>query len=375
MRSDFVCQKSVMPLKDIALTFVPQLGVRGAAHLIDVFGSAEAVYQASESDLKYRAALREDIARDIASGRGLPEAEREMEYCRRHSIVPLGSGDSRYPRLLREIDDFPTVLYVRGNVEALQRRSVAFVGTRKISSYGQRVSDELVRSLVDVVPDVAVVSGLAYGVDGACHRAALAAGAVTIGVVANSLPSITPATHERLAEDMMAHGGAVVTELNSQCRQNGRYYIPRNRIIAAMTAGVVVVESPEVGGSLSTAAFADGYGRSVMAVPGRLTDLNSRGCNRLISNRRAQMVLSGSDIAQELMWELGVASPVPAPQRQPLTADEERLLALFDSDAVSIDWLQERSGVSIGELSLTLMTLELSGAVRQLPGKRYEKLI
>ena len=364
-----------MPLKDIALTFVPQLGSRGAAYLVETFGSAEALYAASMQEIIERTDLHESIAREIVSGRGLREAERELEYCRRHDITPVGATDPCYPALLREVEDRPAVLYVRGNVEALSRRAVAFVGTRKISSYGQRACDEMVRSLVEAVPDVAIVSGLAYGVDAACHRAALACGATTIGVVANPLPAVTPTVHNHLAEDMIAHGGAIVTELNSQCKQNGRYYIPRNRIIAAMVAGTVVVESPEAGGSLSTAAFADGYNRSVMAVPGRITDTNSRGCNLLIRNRRAQAVLSGRDVAEELMWELGVGPQESVPERQPLTEDEERLMSFFDADPQTIDQLQERSGVSLGELSLTLMTLELSGAIRQLPGKRYEKLL
>lgn len=364
-----------MPLKDIALTFVPQLGSRGAAYLVETFGSAEALYAASMQEIIERTDLHESIAREIVSGRGLREAERELEYCRRHAITPVGATDPRYPALLREVEDRPAVLYVRGNVEALSRRAVAFVGTRKISSYGQRACDEMVRSLVEAVPDVVIVSGLAYGVDAACHRAALACGATTIGVVANPLPAVTPTVHTHLAEDMIAHGGAIVTELNSQCKQNGRYYIPRNRIIAAMAAGTVVVESPEAGGSLSTAAFADGYNRSVMAVPGRITDTNSRGCNLLIRNRRAQAVLSGRDVAEELMWELGLEPQEPKRERQPLTEDEERLMSFFDADPLTIDQLQERSGVSLGELSLTLMTLELSGAIRQLPGKRYEKLL
>lgn len=363
-----------MPLKAIALTFVPQLGVRGAAYLIECFSSAEAVYAASLTELVVRASLREDVARSIVAGRGLREAERELEYCRRHAITPLASTDSRYPPLLREVEDFPAVIYVRGNVEALSRRSVAFVGTRKISSYGQRMCDEVVRGLAEIVPDVTIVSGLAYGVDSACHRAAIASGVATVGVVANPLPAITPTAHEHLAADMVARGGAVVTELNSQCKQNGRYFIPRNRLIAAMCAGTVVVESPEAGGSLSTAAFADGYGRTVMAVPGRVTDNNSQGCNLLIRNRKAQMILSGRDIAEELRWELALEHTEPPRESQPLTSEEERLLSLFDSEPITIDVLQERSGLSSGELSLTLMTLELSGAIGQLPGKRYEKL-
>ena len=165
-------------------------------------------------------------------------------------------------------------------------------------------------------------------------------------------------------------------QLNSQTKQNGRFYIPRNRIIAALSAGTVVVESAESGGSLSTAAFADGYNRSVMAVPGRAVDANSLGCNLLIRNRKAQMVLSGRDIVEELRWELGL-DEMPHSKRDliPLTDDEARFMTYFGDEPVAIDVLRERSGMSLGELSLMLMNLELSGAVRQLPGKLYEKLI
>lgn len=365
-----------MPIKDIALSFVPRLGTRAAVHLLECFGSAEAIYSASAQELITRAELREEIARSIASGAGLREAEREAAYCLHHGIEVIASTDERYPALLREIDDYPTVIYLRGNVEALQRPAVAFVGTRKISSYGQRMCNELVEGFAHAAPGAVVVSGLAYGVDSACHRAALQHGATTIGVIANPLPQITPAAHQHLAEDMIAHGGAVITELSSQTKQNGRYYISRNRIIAGMAAGTVVVESPETGGSLSTAAFADGYNRTVMALPGRTTDLNSRGCNLLIRNRKAQAILSGEDIAREAMWDMGLdLIETPKREPQPLTDDEARLIAFFDDVPMTIDTLLMRSGLDAGELALHLMTLELSGAIRQLPGKQYEKLI
>lgn len=365
-----------MPLKDIALTFVPQLGTRGAAYLINYFGSAEAVYAASREELTQGAMLREDAVRNILSGCGMREAERELTYCRKNGVVPIASTSPLYPRLLRETDDFPAVLYVCGNLEALNTRMVAFVGTRKMSSYGQLMCERLVSELKESVPDVTIVSGLAFGVDGACHRAAIACEATTIAVLANPLPEIAPSAHERMAAEFISRGGAIVSELNSQTKQNGRYFIPRNRIIAGMSAGTVVVESPESGGSLSTAAFADGYNRTVMAVPGRVTDGNSRGCNLLIRNRKAQIVLSGRDIANELMWDLELDTIEESPREPlPLTDGESRLLAYFDSEPVSIDALQQRSGLSLGELSLTLMNLELSGVIRPLPGKRYEKII
>lgn len=365
-----------MLLESIALSFVPNLGVRGAVHLVECFGSAEAVYAASEADLIERADLRRDIAASIVQRKGFSEAERELAYCSRNGITPLCSSNEAYPRLLREIDDYPIVLYVCGDVSALSRPSVAFVGTRKMSAYGQRMCEELVSSLKAVVPDVSIVSGLAYGVDGASHRAALMAGATTVGVLANTLPSVMPVANERLAAEMVARGGALVTELNSQSKQNGRYFIPRNRIIAGLCAGVVVVESGESGGSLSTAAFADGYNRQVMAVPGRASDSSSRGCNMLIRNRKAQLILSGEDIARELMWELGLESePREVREALSLTDEERAFMDLFDSEPIGIDELQARSGLSSGELTLMLMNLELSGAIRPLPGKRYEKSI
>lgn len=365
-----------MPLKDIALTFVPQLGLRGAAYLINYFGSAEAVYAASREELVEGAMLREEVARNILSQCGMREAEREMLYCQRNGVTPIAASSPLYPRLLRETEDFPVVLYVCGNVEALNSRMVSFVGTRKMSSYGQLMCDRLVSELKEAVPDVTIVSGLAYGVDGACHRAAIACGATTVGVLANPLPNIAPSAHERMAAEFISRGGAIVSELSSQTKQNGRFFIPRNRIIAGISAGTVVVESPEAGGSLSTAAFADGYNRTVMAVPGRVTDGNSRGCNLLIRNRKAQIVLSGQDIANELMWDLGLDSVAEPPREPlPLTDAESSLLAYFDSEPITIDVLQQRSALAMGELSLTLMNLELSGAIRPLPGKRYEKII
>lgn len=364
-----------MRLEDIALTFVPQLGVRGIAHLLECFGSAEAIFSASLAELRERGSLREDVARNVVAHKGFAEAERELEYCHRNNLTALASTDEKYPKLLREIDDYPHVLYVRGEVAALSRRAVAFVGTRKMSPYGDRMCNAMIKTLAEAVPEVSIVSGLAYGIDGAAHRAALAAGAVTVGVIANPLPNVTPTVNERLAAEIVGRGGAIVTELSSQTKQNGRYFIPRNRIIAGLSAGVVVVESPAEGGSLSTASFADGYGRSVMAVPGRVTDENSRGCNILIRNRKAQAVLSGRDIVAELMWELDLEDmPKEQCEPQPLTSVEERLLACFGDSPVHIDTLLEQSGMSSGEVSLHLMTLEMSGAIRPLRGGMYEKL-
>ena len=375
------CESMVdsMKIEDIALVMTRGLGVKGVAHLLEVYGDAEAVFRASKQELMQRAELREDIAQALATREGWSAAEREIAYCRRHSIKAIASTDEEFPPLLREIPDYPHVIYVRGNVEALSRRTVSFVGTRRMTHYGERACSELISGLAARVPDLCVVSGLAFGIDAAAHRAALLNNIPTVAVVANPLPEVTPTQHTALAEDIIAHGGAIVTELSSATPKKGCYYISRNRIIAALGSGTVVVESHAGGGALTTAQFADDYNRSVMALPGRVTDSASSGTNHLIRSRRAQLVTSAEDIINELMWELNVPA-TPSTQSDlsalDLTPDERGLLGCFrTSDPLSVSELMELSGMQSGELSALLMSLELAGAVRLLPGNMYEKLL
>lgn len=369
-----------MGIEDIALTMTPGLGVRGAVRLLECFGDARTIFSASREELVHFADLRPDVADAVAARRGFAPAEREAEYCRRHGIVALASTDAEYPDLLRNIPDYPHILYVRGSVAALSGRCVALVGTRAMTAYGQEVCSRIVADLAACVPRLTVVSGLAFGIDAACHRAALAADVPTVGVVANALPEVTPAQHVRLAEEMIARGGAVVTELSSRTKQNGGYYVARNRLIAALGAGTVVVESDVRGGALITAKSAHGYDRTVMAVPGRITDRCSRGTNHLICTQVAVPVRSGREIAEALRWEFGLpAEPAPSPAAAAtpdLTADDRRVLGCFrDDDPLAFDVLVERSGLDAGSLNALLVGLEFGGAVRQLPGNRYRKLI
>lgn len=367
-----------MKIEDLALVMTHGLGAKGVAHLLEVYGDAASVFRASESDLVERAEMRETVARAIVRHEGWAAAEREAEYCRRHTIHILASTDEEYPSLLRETPDYPHIIYVRGEVAALSQRCVSFVGTRRMTPYGERACSEIIGGLAARVPGLCVVSGLAFGVDAAAHRAALLNNVPTVAVVANSLPEVTPAQHTALAEDIIAHGGAIVSELPSSARQNGQLFVTRNRIIAALSCGTVVVESHIGGGALTTAQFADGYNRSVMAVPGRATDSASRGTNHLIRSRRAQLVTSAEDVINELMWDLELP-PEPTIKIDPaldLTPDEKGLLCCFrNTDTLSIAELMELSGMQSGELSALLMSLELTGAVRLLPGNIYEKLV
>ena len=368
-----------MILEDLAIGFVPNLGARGVVHLLDVFGNTDRIYAASEEELRVRAQLRPDIARSIAQRVGFAEAERELHYAAKHDIEITAYGDTLYPHLLAEVSDRPHILYSMGDLSPFTSPHIlSIVGTRRITPYGEKVCFHLVRELAEMFPDLVVVSGLAFGVDAAAHHAALGAKVRTVGVVANALPKVSPSHHTALAKDIVAKGGAIVTELNSATKQNGNFYIPRNRIVAAVSEGLLVVESPANGGSLSTVQAADSYARTIMAVPGRIGDAMSVGTNHLIKSNMAHLVTSAEDIASALGWKVEGAVPERlhyAPRDvSPL---EAQILACFvdGGDPVSLDDIAEHCSITTAEASAALLDMELSGVVRQLPGKFYDKTI
>lgn len=367
----------VVVIEDLALTMTAGLGVKGVVHLLDEFGSAERIFAASEAELRGVAQLRGKAVENLLGRSGFAAARHEEAYCRKHGLRAVASTDADYPPLLREISDYPHVLYIKGAVEALQGPCLSMVGTREMSPYGGRIGSDLIRELAERIPDLVIVSGLAFGIDAVCHRAAMNCGLRTVAVVPCALPEVMPASHAHLAQEIVETGGAVVTELPSITKQAGDLYPARNRIIAGLSEGTVVIESPVGGGSLQTANYADGYGRTVMALPGRAGDKTSLGSNILIRNQKARIVLSAEDIVQELGWDLRpkMVRPVQPREEIPLTADEQGLLGCFRTDdPLSLAELQELCGLDPGALSVLLMGLELSGAIRQLPGNRYERL-
>lgn len=364
-----------MILDELALAFVPDLGARGVAHLMEIYDDAEAVYAQKEHNLILCAELRRDIATRITQKVGYAEAEREMAYCQKHGIKITSYIDKDYPPLLREAADRPHVIYSVGDIEALQSPHIlSVVGTRRITPYGESVCAKIIPELAEMFPDLVVVSGLAFGCDAAAHRAALAAKVRTVGVVANKLPDVTPAQHRNLAKDMVENGGAIVSELSSQSKQNGAYYIPRNRIIAGVAEGLLVVESPSNGGSLSTAKAADAYSRTIMAVPGRITDSRSDGTNHLIKSNAAQLVTSAHDVATALGWEIPGAKPEKmrfAPHQVTLKERAVYNVVAESPDGLTIDQIVELTALSVSEANTILLNMELSGYMRQLPGKIY----
>ena len=366
-----------MVIEDLALLFIRGLGSRGIVHLIDHFDSAEAIFSAPLNALINDAKLRKDVAERIVAGEGMQEAKREIEYCRKNQIYPIAATDEEYPETLRETSDRPHVLFVKGNIEALHMHTLSMVGTREASPSGIHAADKIIAGLAAQLPDICIVSGLAYGIDSACHRSALAHNVTTVAVVADILPNVSPAPNRNLADEIIRQGGAIVSELHSQSKQNGQLFIARNRIIAALSMGTIIVESPASGGSLATADIADSYGRTLMALPGRITDTQSFGSNNLIRCGKARMVLTANDVMEDLGWS--TIQPIEAiaetSSLAKLNPTEQLIYKAFDT-ATTLDWatLIATTGLTMGELAMALMDMELKGVVRCLPGKRYERI-
>lgn len=365
-----------MTIEDFALLFTRGIGSRGAAHLIDYFGSAEALFGASRAELIEGAGLRTELAERILAREGMSLAEREIKYCRKHNIRALAATDEEYPSLLRDTPDRPHVLFVCGDVAALAGSMLSVVGTRAMTPHGQHITTSLVGDLATMVDDLVVVSGLAYGVDAAAHRAALAHGVRTVAVVANALPDVTPAAHRSLADDILRNGGAIVSELHSATRQNGTLFLARNRIIAGLSAATLVAESPASGGSLATADIADSYHRVVLALPGRASDSASFGSNNLIRTGKARLVLTAADVLEDVGWQCSVSTQsCTESETLQLTDAQSRIYDIISSEqTIDMDTLLARSSMSFGELSMVIMELELKGVIRCLAGRKYEKI-
>lgn len=373
-----------MNINDIALSLEDGVGALTAAALLEEFGSAEAIYAASPSELT-RAGLREGLALQIARKEAHRRAAAELKYIDKHGITAVASTDEDYPPLMREAADHPHVLYVCGDVNALTLRCVSIVGTRQFDTYGDVMCDRLVKGLAERVPGLCIVSGLAFGVDMSSHRAALRHGVPTIAVIPNALPNPVPASNAGIVREIVARGGAVVTELHSNSKQKGNFYIPRNRLIAALSEGTVVVQSDLGGGAMTTADFAFGYNRLVMAVPGRATDKTAKGPNWLIKSNKAQMVCNGEDVIRTLGWDLTVESVGPrvtpaveagfGAEAGAISVDAAGLLGCFrGGDAVSVDLLSELSALNHSELAPILLELEFAGKITRLPGGLYERI-
>ncbi|MCB0632037.1 MAG: DNA-processing protein DprA [Saprospiraceae bacterium] len=357
-------------LYQIGLTQLPLVGPVNARQLIAYCGSARDVFTARKKELLLIPGIGEQIARSILEQDVLQIAERELHFIEQHQIQALFYLHKDYPARLRAYNDAPVLLYYQGNAGLDHPRTVAIVGTRKPSIQGLQSCEALVEGLRAY--DVQIISGLAYGVDICAHRACLAAGVPTLGVLGHGLARIYPAGHRTVARQMCEQGG-LLSEYTSITQPEREHFPMRNRIVAGLCDALIVVETARKGGSMITANFANDYNKDVFAFPGRRNDPHSEGCNLLIKSHRAALIESAEDIAYVMRWEENDQNrPIQTQLFIELSTEEKLIVDLLrEQDTVGIDRLTLATQLKGSTLATLLLNLEFKGMIKTLPGKRY----
>lgn len=368
----------------IALNMTPGVGPRAATKLLERFGSADAVFHGRRSELESLRMKPETIESLIK--RDLHErAEQELDRVKSIGGDILILDDGSYPALLREIDDPPPVLYVKGDWQAcFDQPGVGVIGSRMCSTYGENASEMLSRDLAS--RGITIISGLARGIDAAAHRGAMRGQGRTIAVMGTGIDAVYPRENTKLVREIIDSGGCLVSQFplgTPPLKDNFPY---RNRIISGLSLGVLIVEASERSGSLITARLASEQNREVMAVPGNITSGNSFGTNYLIKSG-AKLVQQWQDVVAELPSEVAASILPPkieneAATREPakapadLSENERKVWSLLTPDgSTHIDILLETSGLSFGDLNTALVGLDIRDLIRVLPGKHYARRI
>jgi DNA processing protein len=364
----------------LTLSLVPGIGPRLTAALLERFGSAGAALRASIAELSAVPYITPRLAESITQAPAHADAAAELERMERHGVRLIALGTPEYPPPLANIPDPPYLLYVRGTLTVADANAVALVGSRGCTDHGRRVAARLSAGLARA--GVTVVSGLARGIDGTAHRAALEAGGRTLAVLAGGLSRIYPPEHTELAREVEA-SGAVLAETRMEQEPLAGLFPVRNRIISGLSKVVVLIEAAQKSGALITARHAAEQGRTVMAVPGPVDAPSSGGTHELI--RTGAVLCRGvEDVLEELHGVSAMATaakkaasaPVapPAPSGPPVGLDEaQRRIWEMLTEACHLDQLVQRLGLAVPQVSGALMMMEMKKVVRRLPGNRYER--
>ncbi len=352
----------------LALNAHPKIGSQTIKKVLAAFPDLEKMWQRAEPEILRN--FEPKIADLVIEARSQFDPERELERLKKYDIGYITMSDKDYPDLLNEVHDCPAVLYVKGNIAALKMPSIAIVGSRRYTSYGKRVARQLAASCVEA--GLSVVSGLALGIDGEAHRAVVENGGITVGVLACGVDKIYPGSHTELAREIIKSGGAIISEQPPGTEAFKQNFPARNRIIAGLSLGTLVIEAAEKSGALITAYCALEYNREVLAVPGNIDSEFSKGCNLLIQ-KGAKLVAKIEDVLEEFNLEARkVESRVKA--MAPLTEDEDRIITLLGSGERHVDELVSETRVNIIALNSALTTLEMKGMIENVGGGRYRKI-
>jgi len=358
----------------LALQRVKGIGDINAKKLISHCGSAKKVLTEKRKNLEKINGIGSFILKSLFDVANLKAAEIELKYIQKNAIETLYFKDANYPERLKHCVDGPILFFKEGNFELINQPIISIVGTRKITSYGRDFCDKLISDLSPYKP--IIVSGFAYGVDICAHRAALKNNLQTIGVLAHGFEEVYPKSHKKYVSEINKNGG-FITDFWHNDELQRENFLKRNRIVAGISEATIIIESAEKGGSLVTADIANSYSRDVFAVPGRSTDVYSRGCNDLIKRNKAAILTSAKDLIENLNWELE--------ERKPKIIQKQLFVELSEIEQQVYDFLLENGKELLDLISLNcklpiqqtttiLFSLEMKGVVKPLPGKLFEAI-
>jgi DNA processing protein len=357
-------------LYQISLTLIPHIGPVQAKVLLQHFNTEE-IFNAKKSALEKIEGIGSVRAASIKEFSDFNKAEEEIAFLEKYKIQPLFITDKDYPQRLLNCYDSPTLLYYRGSADLNASKIIAVIGTRNHTEYGKQFTEKLIKELSP--HHVVIVSGLAYGIDAVAHKSAIKNQLPTIAVLAHGLDQIYPSDHAGLAKDMIKNDGGLLTEFRSTTKPDKHNFPIRNRIVAGMSDATIVIETGIKGGSMITAELANSYNKDVFAIPGKVTDSKSAGCNYLIRNNKAVLLTDAQELIEIMNWELRQAKVKKQKELFiELSADEKMVVAVLkENELVHIDQIHFKSGLSSSSVAAAILNLELQNVVLSLPGKMY----
>jgi DNA protecting protein DprA len=357
----------------LALLKVDGIGDIMAKKLLTHFGNPEAIFKVKSNQISGIDGIGSVLLRNLKDKTVFQKANKELEFIKSNAINVSFFQDQNYPDRLKHCIDSPVLIFTSGNINLKNKKLISIVGTRQITSYGMEFCKKFIEDLAPLDP--VIVSGFAYGVDIVAHQLAMDNNLQTIGVLAHGLNQIYPKTHKKYIARMEENGG-FITEFWSSSNPDKEKFVRRNRIVAGMTEATIVIESADKGGSLITANLANDYNRDVFAVPGRVTDKYSQGCNDLIKTQKANVLTSAADLVYVLNWDVETkAKPIQKQLFVSLELDEQKIYDfLLKNGKELLDIIALECDFPIYKVSGILLNMELKGVIRPLPGKLFEAI-
>ena len=346
------------------------VGDISAKKLIVKVGDVEQIFKEKSFVLEKINGIGSHTIKHLFDKENLKSAEKELELIAKNNIAYSYFLDDDYPANLQHCIDSPILIFKDGNFNFKNRKVISIVGTRNVTNYGKFFCEELVEELEAYNP--IIVSGFAYGVDICAHKAAIKNNLETVGVLAHGLGQIYPKVHKKYVHQVLEKGG-FITDFwydENPLREN---FLKRNRVVAGIADALVIVESAEKGGSLVTAEIANSYSKDVFTLPGKTTDLYSKGCNNLIKYNKAHLLTNATDIVKQLNWDLQKKPKVIQKQLfVSLNEDEQKVFDfLQENDVAILDEISKSTSIPIFKLSSILLQMELKGVTKPLPGKQF----